>query len=106
MAVMNQLISVYRGEHVPLGFTMSPVENISGWTFLLSVAPGPYTTKTFTVAGDIVVAADGTFAFTMDADVTAPLLGEYVYDVWKTNANAERLLAEGPFRVLNVVRLP
>jgi hypothetical protein len=120
MAVLDQDVVVYRGEAVTLNFTMDPVVDITGWTFLFSVAAlsarerqfsatrliAVPATKVISQAGAILVAAAGTFSVALTALQTDLATGLYEYDVWRTNAGSETLLAAGRFVVGGVVRLP
>jgi hypothetical protein len=97
-------IAIYRGEDVVLPFTMSPVEDITGWTLLMSVSGGG--AVLFTKAGAVISGAAGTFSVSL-TDAETELLAAsdvYDYDVWRTDAGAERVLARGTLRVLSVVR--
>lgn len=96
-------ITIYRGEDVDLPFTMDPVENITGWTIVLSIksAAQVVITKTATITSG----ASGTFVFALlhaDSDDLDP--GAYHYDVWRTDTASERVLAIGNFYIADVVR--
>jgi hypothetical protein len=106
---INQTIEIYRGEEVELPFTLTPVTDISGWTIQFTVAKGPNSSiKTIdTMAGTITSAVDGEFSVNLTAEVTGGINpGNYYYDVWRTDADSERVIAAGLFRVLPVARLP
>jgi hypothetical protein len=97
-------IAIYRGEDVALPFTMDPVENITGWTLLMSVSGGG--AVVFTKAGVVTSGPSGTFSVSLtDAETELLSASEvYDYDVWRTDAGAERVLARGTLRVLSVSR--
>jgi hypothetical protein len=97
-------IAIYRGEDVTLPFTMDPVENITGWTLLMSVSLA--SGVVFTQAGAVVSGPAGTFTVALTDTQTELLLASevYDYDVWRTDAGAERVLARGTLRVLSVAR--
>ena len=101
-------VTMYRGEEVLLNFTLVPVEDISGWTILLTVAKAQDSaTKYFAKAGAIVDAVNGEFSVAIDPVDTAGLkAGSYFYDVWRMDAGAERVLAAGAFVVTGNARLP
>ncbi len=103
-----EVITVYRGEDRTIGFAMSPVVDISGWTLLLTVEGDPETPKLISVAGVVVSASDGTFSVTLDDTTsgTDQSVGHYKYDVWRTDAGNERLLAIGSFIVEDSARFP
>lgn len=107
MAIIDQAIAVYVGEAVTLNFTMAPVESIAGWTLLFTVtrAQGS-STKVIEQAGEIVSAVAGTFRFQLMTEQNAVLPAAYHYDVWRTDAGNERLLALGTYTVANESRLP
>ena len=106
MAIIDQAIGpVYYGEDVTLNFTMTPVENITGWTLQLTVTRAlGSVTKVIQKTGEIISGAAGTFRFilvTTDTDVAPEV---YQYDVWRTNAGNERLLAIGTFTIADQSR--
>lgn len=99
-------ITIYRGEAVELTFTMSPVEDIGGWTilFTIRVAGSPDIQVSAVVSGD---GSTGIFTVDLSAAVTGTLTaGTYEYDAWRTDTDSERVLAVGSFVVLSVARLP
>jgi len=94
------LIEIFRGEDVELDFTLDPVENVSGWTMILSVArregAAPLIEKTLT----IVSAAAATFTQSLEAADSADLdVGSYRWSVWRTNTGSARVYARGEFRI-------
>jgi len=104
MTVSTDTITIYKGEDLDLDFTMDPVEDITGWGIELNVkgASGVLITKT----GVIVSGAAGTFQFPLvDTDSDSLRIGIYLYDVWRTDAGAERVLAVGDFAVEDVARV-
>jgi hypothetical protein len=109
MAVTNQTIEIYRGEEVTLEFTLTPTTNITGWTIQFTVAKAANSTVKVidTMAASIANAVGGIFSVSLDADVTGDLEpGTYYYDAWRMDAESERLLAAGLFKVFAVARLP
>lgn len=99
-------ITVYRGEDIQLDFTMSPVENITGWTLLFTVEGSSHATKLISKAGVIVSGAAGTFKVTLTATETDIRAGVYQYDFWRTDSGSNRALAVGTFTVSDVARHP
>ncbi len=95
-------LTIYKGEDVRIDFTMDPVEDITGWTLEFNVKGAPALTD---IAGVVDSGPNGTFHFDLTDDLSDSLPpGRYVYDVWRTDAGAERVLAIGAFVVLDVAR--
>lgn len=96
-------IAVYLGEDVVLTFVMDPVEDVTGWTLL-------FTAKTkagIEVEANAVVTDGPAGEFTVDladTDIESLGVGRHNYDVWRTDAGSERVLAIGRFTVSAVVR--
>lgn len=98
-------IEIYRGEEIELNFTMSPVEDISGWDIEFNIG-GVKHAKLVTVLADINDGPNGTFTVTLTAIDTDIRPGRYSYDVWRTDLDTERVIAVGVFTVLDEVRVP
>lgn len=98
----SDLIEIYKGEDVVLPFTMDPVADVTGWTVVLTVKGEGFTiSKTATVTDG----PGGEFEFTLTDDDTDLLpTGQYRYDVWRTDAGAERVIAIGFFVVHMALR--
>lgn len=100
-------IELFRGEAVTLNFTMDPVEDISGWTLAFTAARSlGDPTKSIEEAGVVVSGAAGTFKVVLETAQTDLSAGVYHYDVWRTDAANERVLAIGTMTISDVVRLP
>lgn len=96
-------ISVYRGTDVTIQFTMSPVEDISGWTLTFTVtgSRGALFSKTCALTDP----ANGKFsADVASADTKRLAPGMYSYDAWRTDEGSQRVVAIGPFEVLGTAR--
>lgn len=101
MAIGTDTITIYRGEDLTLAFTHSGA--ITGWTITFNVKLGPSTR--LTKSASIVDGSAGTYSVALtDADTDTLTAGTYPYDVWRTTAGSERLLAQGQFVVIDVVR--
>lgn len=99
----NDTITIYRGEDVDLDFTMSPVVNVSGWTIAFNVKSA--SSILVTKAGSVTDGAAGEMQVSLSDAETDPLVpGTYLYDLWRTDAGAERALAVGNFVVKDVAR--
>lgn len=99
----NDVITIYKGEDVDLNFTMNPVESISGWTIKLNVKSP--SAVVITKTANITDASNGEFTFVLADDDSDDLsAGSYQYDVWRTDAGSERVLAIGSFVIADVVR--
>jgi hypothetical protein len=101
-------ITVYQGEDVTLNFTMSPLEDVTGWTLLFTVETDPETPKLIAVAGAITDGPNGKMAVTLDDTTsgTDQTPGSYTYDLWRTDTDSERVLAHGDFHVKDSARFP
>jgi hypothetical protein len=100
MAVKTN-ISFFRGEDITLTVTVTD-ENIAGWGLAFSVAKGYGQTAVFTkttAALEGIVRTDeanGEFEVTIaDIDTDALATGNYVWDVKRTDAGQEAVLAYG-----------
>jgi len=103
---INEAIVIYQGEVINLNFTMTPVVNITGFTFELNIATSrANTVKIITQAGAIVSGPAGTYTIALTRAQTNTLTPNvYAYDVWRTNAGNERILTTGDFTVKDPVR--
>ena len=98
----NQDISIYRGQDIDLSFTMSPVEDISGWDIEFNLRG---VGVLVTVAATIDDGTDGIFVISLlDTHTDALTPGIYDYDVWRTDADVEFPLAIGKLTLLGVAR--
>lgn len=104
----NDKISIYRAEAVVLNFTMTPVEDITGWTLALTVAAeyDQAPPKTITKAGVVTDGPAGKSSVTLTSAETNVTVGAYKYDLWRTDVGQERPLAVGVFNVLPSARIP
>lgn len=104
MAVGTDTLTIYKGEDRTLTFTMSPVVDISGWAILMTVAKG--NTTLFTKAGVVTDGPNG--VFTVDiTDAESDLQSEdqiYLYDIWRTDAGSEVLIARGNYESPSIAR--
>lgn len=95
-------ITMYKGTDLTLPFTMNPVEDISGWTILLTVRG-----SSVSIIKDATIDSgpDGTFHFTLaDTDTDSLSPGTYDYDVFRTDSGVEEVLAIGAFVIQTVAR--
>ena len=107
-ALVDQTITVYRGQAVVLNFTMSPVENIAGWTLMFTVTKA--TNKSIKLLGPLAMTVvngpAGTFqlALTEEQLDLKPAIDRF--DVWRTDEGLEDPKAIGSFVVLGSSRVP
>lgn len=100
-------ITVYVGEDVVLPFAMVPPTNVAGWTMAFTVrgASGVVISKTSSSGIAVTSEANGTWEVTLtDADTDTLRPGTYLYDLWRTDANNERIVARGDFIASDVAR--
>lgn len=107
-ALVDQTITVYRGEARRVTFTMSPVENITAWSLKLTVTKG--TNKTTKVLGPltmtIVDGPNGIFRYDFTEEQLDLSPVTYRFDVWRDNEGLEQAKAIGNFVVLGNSRVP
>ena len=107
-ALVDQTITVYRGEAVTLNFTMDPVEDITTWTLYLTITRG--SNKTVKVLGPmlmtIVNGAAGTFRRILTEEQLDIFPTTYRFDVWRTDEGLEQPKAIGDFIILGNSRVP
>lgn len=102
-------ISISRGEKTTLNFTVtdSPVPDISGWTIKFTVAKAANSpSKLLSIDGQVTVGPEGKFSVTIPGSQANIKPGVYYFDVWRMDADHEKILALGPFTVTGVARLP
>lgn len=96
-------ITMYRGEDATITFTMSPVEDITGWAVEFNVRDS--TGVIIQVSGSIDDGPNGVFSFNLADTLTDSLTpGRYKYDAWRIDAGAEFVLARGDFKLRDVSR--
>ena len=106
MAVISDR-EVYRGEDVTLSFTMTPAEDISGWTIAFTIAKSPNSPKKLISKECVLVTpASGTFKVDLLSTETDLPPAVYAWDAWRTTAGSKRFLAGGLFSILPSARLP
>ena len=93
--------TVFKDTDVTLTVTLSPVVDITGWTLSMVVRKQYGATAAMTIAGVITGATTGVFTFAIaDTDTENLDTGAYVYDVLRTTAGSETVLASG---ILNIM---
>lgn len=102
-----QGITVYRGEDITLGFTMSPSKDITGWVISFTVAKNYNNpNKLFQITATLTSGPNGTF----DVIITSAQLdiepGTYVYDIFRVNPGNNRILSVGEFVVKGDAKEP
>jgi len=104
----QQSLEIWRGETLSVTWTMAPVEDVTGWLFLMTFSKQPDSSqKVLQVAPAVSDAPAGKFAVILSSAQTALLApGRYSWDVWRNNAGQERLLAFGVVTVRANARFP
>lgn len=99
---INQPITIFRGEDVQLRFTMSPVEDVTGWAVLLFVETDGCHTE---FQGQVEDGPNGVFAFDIPAETTDGWSArKHRYDVWRSGGGLNEVLSAGPFIVRSTAR--
>lgn len=102
-----QSIKIYRGEDIPLQFTMTPGVDITGWVISLTVAKAYNNpNKAFQETAVITSGPNGEFSFFLSSVTTDIQPDKYVYDVFRVNPGNRRILALGDFEIAPDVREP
>ncbi len=96
----NPSLTIYRGEDVVLPWDID--EDITGWTIAFDInATLQDATPTVTVAATITDAATGYCEVALtDTHTELLAVGVYYYELSRTNAGAEAVLAQGKITVL------
>lgn len=107
MAITTDL-QIYRGESRSLFFVVSPVTDITDWTLEFNLSRSKNsTTQVLTKSCTILDAPSGTFRCDLTSDETEALLvGNYFWDVWRTDAGYHRVAGIGKFTIIANVRIP
>src|SRR5258708_7239573 len=103
MAAVQDIV-IYRAEDILLNFTMTPVENITGWTMELNVRANPTSLILFTIAAIVTSPTTGEFTITIPSATTNIAPKSYIYDVVRTDLGAKKVLAIGKFMIRSGVR--
>jgi hypothetical protein len=102
MAV-RQDVALYRGEDVTLTVTMRPATAIGGWTISFTAKAKPDGPALITRPATITDPTNGVFTVPIaSSDTNNPMMpaGDYLYDIFRTDAGAKACLALGKFSVL------
>ena len=93
---ISSKIEFFRGEDILLKFSMTPVEDITGWTLSFKVADTIGGTVQFTKTPTITDGPRGEFQVAIaSADTSALTVGRYVWDVRRTDSGSKTTLADG-----------
>jgi hypothetical protein len=108
MSSQTQAWSVYRGEDAAIVLTGEDSTNPSAWAIVATVSTYPAQSP---VGLEITPSVGGSGPYTLTialtrAQTSALTGGEYVLDVFRTNAGSSTRLAGGKLSVLTPVRLP
>jgi hypothetical protein len=88
-------LTFFRGEDIALTFTLSPLQDITGWTIVWKLADRSGSVI-LTKSATLVVAVTGTFKVTIDsADTAALSMGLYLWDCRREDVGAKATLADG-----------
>lgn len=106
--LVDQVITVYRGETVRLNFTMAPVVSIAGWTLKFTVTKKA--NATMKILGPLAMtindALNGLFSIDLAEEQTDLKPASNRFDVWRTDEGLEKPIAIGDFVVLGDSRVP
>jgi hypothetical protein len=89
-------INFFRGEDVVINFTMTPVQDITGWTLTFKVADQLAGTIKITKTAAIVNGPAGQFSVSIaNADTSSLAVGRYVWDVRRVDSGYKSTVADG-----------
>jgi hypothetical protein len=89
-------LNFFQGEDVTLTFSMTPPQDITGWTLTCTVKNQLGGTTQFTVTPTILDTGRGVFQAVWGRSNTSGLTpGDYVWDVRRTDTNNNTVLAHG-----------
>ncbi len=110
MAVNNRPFVIYRGQDWEA--TLGPSANqsdtdITGWTMTFYIARKAGNDVLEEADAVIVDASAGTFTVSLNETQTADLsAGKYVWDIWRTNSEAEYPISSGKLTIAEGVYQP
>lgn len=103
MAQLND-VTIYKGEATLLQFTMTPVQNIAGWTIVLTVKLHQTdTTSVLSIPATVTDPTNGVFTVSLSHSNTNIRATTYYYDVQRTDSGSEAVLSIGAFTVTQEV---
>lgn len=101
MAVPEIVIEMFQGEDRIPEFTVTPVEDITGWTIEMFIGLSTVVVK----PGFILDGPNGKYTTPIvRADTLAEKAGRYDFDIWRTDALLNRVLATGALLLKDAVR--
>lgn len=108
MPTLEDIPPIYKGEYVNLIFTQTPLTDITGWTISFRVKiDHSDSTPLLTVNATLTTPSVGVYTCSITSAQTAALsAGKYAFDVWRTDAGSEAILAIGNMIVKGSVRVP
>jgi uncharacterized protein YcnI len=99
MSVQSNL-EFFQGEDILLTLTLTPPQDIAGWTLTGTVRDKLGGTSQFTYSGTITDAGRGVFTVSWSRANTNLLTpGDYVWDIRRTDAGKNTVLAHGQITV-------
>lgn len=106
MAELND-IAFFRGEAVALTFTMTPTTDITGWGIEFTLRNNANDASALLqVAGVLLTPGSGIFEILLTHAQTVGLLGNYAYDIQRTDGGSEAVLSIGTLTVSQEVLYP
>lgn len=100
-------IEISRGEDIQLDFTISPVENITGWNMQFTLSKYKNSVlKTLEIACSIVSGPAGTFKAILLSAQTDIEPGKYYWDVFRVDGGSKKKLGYGEFTIIKDVYMP
>lgn len=101
MAVPEITIEMFQGEDRVPEFRVTPVEDITGWTIEMFIGLSTVVTK----PGFPIDAPSGKYGTPIArADTLSEEAGDYEFEVWRTDALLNRVLAVGTLLLKEAVR--
>jgi hypothetical protein len=107
MATVNNFV-IYKNEAIKFVWTMDPVEDISGWTFIFTIRRYAHTGAVLLQKSGVIEApaSNGAFSVSLTSAETIALgVGDVAYDIQRTNVGFETVLSIGELSVKQEVKV-
>lgn len=92
-------VSFFIGEEIDLVCTTAPVEDITGWTIVLTLRTVIAIATVLSLTAALTTPEDGVFTVSFSHAQTLALRGSYRYDISRTNTGAQAVLSIGSITV-------
>lgn len=99
---LQQPVAFAKWEAPNLRVKMSPATNVSGWTFILNVRDSDGDVVLQSSSYTVTDTANGWIVFAVTSAQAAAIgVGDFDYDIWRTDSGSEKRLAWGTLSVVS-----